>query len=59
MGSKGLFFSSESSHVAYQINKNEAENTMEATFSPFYALTIPGWGQKVKKISEGHLAYQI
>ena len=24
MGSKGLFFSSENNHVAYQINRNEA-----------------------------------
>ena len=30
-GVKRLFFFSESSHVAYQINGNEEENTVQAT----------------------------
>ena len=36
VGSKGQFsFFSESCHVAYQINRNNAENTMQAYILPF------------------------
>ena len=31
----------ESSHVAYQINGNEAENTMQANTLPYYTPTTP------------------
>ena len=38
IGSIGLFFFSENSHVAYQINGHEAENSMQANSMPFYTL---------------------
>ena len=62
MGSKSqLIFFSENNPVAYQINMNEAENTMQANILPFYTSTTPGWGQKVTTFfsEEGHVAYQI
>ena len=37
-----------SCNVAYQINGNDAENTMQANILPFYIPTTPGLGQKVK-----------
>ena len=56
-----FFFFSESSHVACQINGNEAENTMQANTLPFYTPMTPRWGPKVKTFfsEEGHVAYQI
>ena len=50
---------SESCHVAYLINGNEAENTMQANSLHFYMPATPEWGQKVKTNYEGHVAYQI
>ena len=68
MGSKGpgvgrdkrsfFFFFSESSHGAYQINGNEAENTMQANILLCFIHMAPGWGQTF--FSEVvHAAYQI
>ena len=55
-----FYFFSESSHVAYQIHGNEAENIMQAITLPLYTTMIPGWGQKSKTfLVEGHVAYQI
>ena len=48
--SKCHFFYSESSHVANQINGNEAEITMQANILPFYKHSTPGWDQEVKTI---------
>ena len=59
MWSKVICFFSVSYDVAYQINRNEAENTMQANSVPFYTPTTTGWGQKVKQVSESHVAYQI
>ena len=47
-GQKVIFFFSESSRVAYLINGNKAENTMQANFLPFYISTAPGRGHKAK-----------
>ena len=49
-GSKSHFFFAESSHVACQINGNEAENIVLANSLPFNTPTTPRWGQKVKII---------
>ena len=48
VGSKGhvFFFFSESSRVAYQINRNEAENTMQANILPFLHTHNPCIGLK-------------
>ena len=56
------FFLSESSHVAYQNNGNEAENTMQSNSLPFYKPTALGFGEKVKAcfyLKKCHIAYQI
>ena len=58
-GQKSFFLFSVSCQVAYQINRNEAENRMQANSLPFYKPTTTGWGQKVKQVSESHVAYQI
>ena len=60
LGSKVNFFYSESSHVAGQINGNEAENTLQANILPFYTPTTSRWVKNSKHFSEdGHVAYQI
>ena len=40
---KVIFFFSENSHVAYQINRNKAKNTMHANILPYYTPTNPDW----------------
>ena len=44
-----------------ELNENEAKNTMQVNILPFYTLTAPRWGQKVKTFfsGEGHDAYYI
>ena len=42
-----LVFFPESSPVAYQIYRNEAENTMQANILPVYTPTTPGCGQNI------------
>ena len=37
-----------SCHVAYQVNGNDTENTMQSIILPFYIPTTHGLGQKVK-----------
>ena len=61
VGLQGQFvFFSESSHVACQINGNEAENTMQANTLPFYTRVTPKWGRKVRTFfSDGHCSYHI
>ena len=49
VGSKGMFFFSESSRVTCQIYRNEIVDTRQANVLPFCTLTTPRWGQKVKK----------
>ena len=33
----------------FQLDGNEAENTMQASILPFYTPMAPRWGQRVKK----------
>ena len=45
-GQKVIFPFSKSCHVAYQINLNEAENTLQVNILLFYIPMVPGWDQK-------------
>ena len=59
---RSFFFFSESSHVAYQIYRNEAENTMQANVLLLFINFLPLDGVKRSKhffSAEGHVAYQI
>ena len=42
------FFYSKGGKVAYKINGNKAQNTMQANILYFYTNSTPGFGQKVK-----------
>ena len=61
MGQKFKTFLSEEGHVAYQINRNETENTRQANILSFYTPTTPGWFKISKHFFslEGHVVYQI
>ena len=63
VGSKGQTISfSESSHVAYQIKGNYAQNTMKANMLSLHTPATPGVGSKGHFVffsKSGHVAYQI
>ena len=50
-----FFFVSENSHVAYQINGNEAENSMQAHSMPFYSPDTWMGSKFQNKSEEGHV----
>ena len=63
VGSKGqTIYFSKSSHVAYQINTDDAGSNMVATFLPTDTPLTQGVGSKGQTISfteSSHVAYQI